>query len=128
MPLEAPVGLVVVPALLVLGFVFGLNGLQWDWWRWASWIGATVVLVASVRASRHPPGTVSGLGRTLAAAGILLVVTSTGVMEKKFSDPYGGSQLWPRALACIALTGLVVVTVSLTALRAPDVERGKGDP
>jgi hypothetical protein len=118
------VGVVLAVGLVYLGAIFGLNGEQWQWWRWAATAGAGLVLVAALLPSRArfavlPPES----GRAAAAAGgalgAALVAVSVTVMAHGYSDPYSGPLFWPHALAAIAFLGLLIglVSVALAASR-----------
>jgi hypothetical protein len=110
------VGAVVAGALLVVGFLFGLNGDQWDWWRWTSWAAALVVASGTVRIIRRRRPTVRLRRRelTIVIVAGLTAGTSIAVMANRFSDPYGGSLVWPHILACVALIGVVVAVWAAT--------------
>jgi hypothetical protein len=111
------VGVVVAVGLVVLGGIFGLNGDQWHWWRWAATTGAIVVLVAALLPSRARLAVAPGSSRSAAAAGgvlgLALIAVSLTVMAKRYSDPYGGPLFWPHTLAAIAFLGLLITTVSV---------------
>jgi hypothetical protein len=117
------VGIAAAIGLWVLGSIFGLNGQQWAWWRWASYAeGGLVLLVASIRSvSRIEP--VPRVGRPAVAAGgfagALLLVLSVAVMAHRYSDPYSGSLFWPHALALTTFVGLTLLVVSAAFLTRP---------
>jgi hypothetical protein len=111
------VGVVVAVGLVVLGGIFGLNGEQWRWWRWAATAGAVVVLVAALLPSRARLAVVPGSSRSVAAAGgvlgVALIAVSLTVMAKRYSDPYSGPLVWPHALAAMGFFGLLIGVVSV---------------
>jgi hypothetical protein len=113
---------VLVPA----GFVFGLNGAQWSWWRVAAWVGALSFVLTAAAFPRDGNASAHPRLRALAAPGVLLglavIAISLVVMASRYSDPYGGSLLWPHALAVIAVAGLVGVELSLFAFAGRSVE------
>jgi peptidoglycan/LPS O-acetylase OafA/YrhL len=111
------VGVLLAVCLLYLGAIFGLNGQQWQWWRWAATAGAGVVLVAALLPSRARVSVLPGRSRAAAAAGgalgAALVAASITVMAKRYSDPYEGPLFWPHALATLAFLGLLIGIVSV---------------
>jgi peptidoglycan/LPS O-acetylase OafA/YrhL len=113
----AGVGVVVAVGLVYLGAVFGLNGEQWQWWRWAATAAAGVVLVAALLPSRARSAVLPGRSRFAAVAGgaigVALVAVSLTVMAERYSDPYGGPLFWPHALAAIAFLGLLIAVVGV---------------
>jgi drug/metabolite transporter (DMT)-like permease len=117
------VGGVLAVGLVYLGAIFGLNGEQWQWWRWAATAGAGLVLVAALLPPRARFGVLPESGRAAAAAGgalgAALVAVSVTVMAHRYSDPYSGPLFWPHALAAIAFLGLLIglVSVALAAGR-----------
>jgi hypothetical protein len=117
------VGGVLAVGLVYLGAIFGLNGEQWQWWRWAATAGAGLVLVAALLPSRARFAVLPESSRAAAAAGgalgAALVAVSVTVMAHGYSDPYSGPLFWPHALAAIAFLGLLIglVSVALAASR-----------
>src|SRR6266446_487706 len=107
------VGIAAAVGLFMLGSIFGLNGEQWAWWRWAAWSGAALVLIAAVirstlRVALRPRGERSApLAGGLSGAALLTV--SVLVMAHRYSDPYSGALFWPHTLAVLAFIGLALV-------------------
>lgn len=121
----AGVGVVVAVGLVYLGAVFGLNGEQWRWWRWAATAAAGVVLVAALLPSRARSAVLPGRSRFAAVAGgaigVALVAVSVTVMAERYSDPYSGPLFWPHALAAIAFLGLLIAVAGVAmAAGRPD--------
>jgi drug/metabolite transporter (DMT)-like permease len=114
---RAGVGILVAIGFLYLGAIFGLNGEQWGWWRWAATAGAGVVLVVALLPSRARWAVLPGGSRSAAAAGgalgAALVAVSLTVMAKRYSDPYDGPLFWPHALAAFAFLGFLIAVVSV---------------
>jgi hypothetical protein len=120
------ISFLAVVVLVPAGFVFGLNGGQWSWWRVASWVGALSFVFTAVAFPRDGNGSAPSRLRPLATAGLLLglavITISIAEMASRYSDPYGGSLLWPPALAVLAVGGLVVVELSLFAFAGRSAE------
>jgi hypothetical protein len=118
------VGVVLAVGLVYLGAIFGLNGEQWQWWRWAATAGAGLVLVAALLPSRARFAVLPESSRAAAAAGgalgAALVAVSVTVMAHGYSDPYSGPLFWPHALAAIAFLGLLIGLVSVVAASRRD--------
>lgn len=110
------VGVVAAIGLLMLGSIFGLNGQQWGWWRWAATAGAGLVVIIAVLCSKVRFAESSRTSRFAlvagAAFGAALVTVSSVVMADRYSDPYSGPLFWPHALAAVAFIGLLLVVVS----------------
>ena len=104
-------------AFVVLAGIFDLNGEQWAWWRSAAWAGAALIVVAAILWPRlRSVGGSGAICSSLLAAvlvGAVLIGVSVWVMARRYSDPYGGSFFWPRALAVIAFVGLALIVVSV---------------
>lgn len=106
-------GIAAAVALLWIGAVFGLNGAQWDWWRWASFAGAALSLVVAVLrpTMRVPSIAVASVG----AAGAAILGASLAVMAVRYSDPYGGRLFWPHALAVFGVIGFALAAIAAAA-------------
>lgn len=113
------ISFLAVVVLVPAGFVFGLNGGQWSWWRTACWVGAFGFVVTAAlfpsdtNAPPHPR--LRAFGATALFLGLVAIAISLTVMASQYSDPYSGSRVWPHSLAVLALAGLVVVELSLFA-------------
>src|SRR3954454_330306 len=111
-------GVVLAVCLVYLGAIFGLNGEQWQWWRWAATAAAGLVLIAALLPSRARVAVMPGGSRSAAAVGgvlgAVLVAVSITMMAKRYSDPYSGPLFWPHALAALAFVGLLIGVVSVT--------------
>lgn len=109
------VGVLAALGLVMLGGIFGLNGEQWGWWRWAATAGAVLVATASVLGATGRLAVKSRSGRFAvvggAALGATLVAASIAVMAGRYSDPYSGPLFWPHALAAVAFIGLLLVVL-----------------
>jgi hypothetical protein len=112
------VGIAAAVVLFMLGSIFGLNGQQWGWWRWAAWLESAIILAAVVLGarSRSAPRSRGNRSTVVVAGGCggALVVLSVAVMAHGYSDPYRGTLFWPHALALLAFVGLSLVVASFS--------------
>lgn len=117
------VGIATAIGLWALGLIFGLNGEQWDWWRWTAWVAAGLVLIAAVIRATMPTSLPSPMRRWIVLpvtlSGAALVVVAVVVMARRYSDPYSGPLFWPHALAIIVFLGFAVIVVGALLYSTP---------
>jgi len=122
MPVTIAIWLLLAVLLAALGQIFGLNGSQWDWWRWGCFAAAVLGLCGAV----YPPlplRAARGLSKagvlTAGACGTGVAAATIVVMSTRYSDPYDGPLFWPHLLAVLAVLGFVTAAWAEQLLTRP---------
>lgn len=119
--------LAVAALALAASAGFGINGYQYQWWRFGCLaIAVESLLIGLVLATRARPAPRISRSRVLVAlAGLAALGAAAARTLSRYCDTCGGGLLWPHVFACVGVAGFTLAAAAIVSGGSP-AERADG--